>query len=414
MAADDAATALAPPAEMAKSPGVGELAMPILLALSLGHCLNDLMQSVLTAIYPIIRASFDLSYTQIGLIGATFSLTGSVLQPIVGYLTDRRPQPYSLAVGMLATLCGLLLLGFASSYGLILLAAGVIGTGSSIFHPEATRIARFASGGRYGLAQSTFQTGGNTGSAIGPLLASQIVTPYGQASAAWFAVIALFGAWLLTWVGGWYSRWLATHAKSAAKKAAAAVAGLTERQVWGSLGILVALMFSKFVYLASLQNYYTLYLIDHFGVSVQSAQLCLFLFLAATAAGTILGGPIGDRIGARTVILGSILGVLPFTLLLPYASLFWTLVLTVPIGVILASAFSVIVVYAQSLLPGRVGLIGGLFFGLAFGMSGLAAAGLGKLADMTSLETVYKICAFLPAIGLAALWLPKFGGRRQV
>ena len=411
MAADDAAT-VAAPAGAAKAASLGGLALPVLLALSLGHCLNDLMQSVLTAIYPIIRTSYSLSYAQIGLIGATFSLTASILQPIVGYLTDRRPQPYSLAAAMATTMCGLLLLGFAPSYGVILLAAGVIGTGSSIFHPESTRIVRYASGGRYGMAQSLFQTGGNTGSAIGPLLAALIVSPNGQTSAAWFAVVALVGMALLTWVGGWYSQWLATHAKATAKTAAAAVAGLTERQVWASIVILIVLTFSKFVYLSSLQNYYTLYLIDHFGVTVQNAQLCLFLFLAATAAGTMLGGPIGDRIGARTVILGSILGVLPFTLLLPYANFFWTLVLTVPIGIILASAFSVIVVYAQTLLPGRVGLIGGLFFGLAFGMSGLAAAGLGKLADMTSLETVYRICAFLPAIGLAALWLPNFGGRR--
>ena len=414
MAADDAMTvspqATAPGAP-SPSPATA-VAMPILLALSLGHGMNDLMQSVLVAIYPIIKPAFDLSYTQIGLIGAVFSCTGSVLQPIVGAVTDKRPWPYSLLVGMGCTMCGLLLLGFAPAYGVVLLAAALIGIGSSIFHPEASRIARFASGGRYGLAQSLFQTGGNIGTSIGPLLAALIVVPNGQRSASVFAVVALAGMGLLGWVGGWYRAWLATHAKAGGMRAAVADMGLSPARVWTSIAILVALMFSKFIYMASLSSYFTFYLIEHFKVSVETAQYSLFLFLAATAAGTILGGPIGDRIGARNVILASILGVLPFTLVLPYANFVWTLVLTVPIGVVLASAFSVIVVYAQSLVPGRIGLIGGLFFGLAFGASGLGAAGLGALADRIGLDAVYRICAWLPAIGLLALWLPKVGGRK--
>jgi len=405
-AADDDAASLSATLAPAR-PLVQELALPILLALSLGHCLNDLMQSLIAAIFPLIRTSYGLSYTQIGLIGATFSITASILQPIVGILTDKKPQPYSLAAAMVLTMSGLLMLGFATSYPLIIGAAALVGTGSSIFHPESTRIARYASGGRYGLAQSMFQTGGNIGTSLGPLLATLVVLPRGQGSVAWFALVALAGMGLLGWVGDWYRRWLSTHVRAARGNAATMAAGLASAQISISLAILVALMFSKFVYLSSLQNYYQLYLIDHFGVSIGMAQYSLFLFLAATAAGTILGGPVGDLIGSRRVILGSILGVLPFTLLLPYANFLWTLVLSVPIGVILASAFSVIVVYAQNLLPGRVGMIGGLFFGLAFGMSGLAAAGLGWLADMTSLDTVFRICAVLPAIGLLALWLPR-------
>lgn len=413
MSADDAAPSpQAASASPAAAPApVQALALPILLALSLGHCLNDLMQSLISAIFPLIRENYHLSYAEIGMIGATFSITASILQPIVGLATDKRPQPFSLAVAMGLTLSGLLMLGMATSYPLIVGAAALVGTGSSVFHPESTRIARYASGGRYGLAQSLFQTGGNLGSSLGPLLAMLVVVPNGQVSVSWFAGVALFGMGLLGWVGVWYRQWLATHVRTA-RKVAAAAAGLTPARVYGSLAILVALMFSKFIYLSSLQNYYQLYLIDHFHVPVNTAQLSLFLFLAATAAGTILGGPIGDRIGARQVILGSILGVLPFTLLLPFANFFWTLVLTVPIGMILASAFSVIVVYAQNLLPGRVGLIGGLFFGLAFGMSGLAAGGLGWLADRTSLETVFAICSVLPAIGLLALWLPRLEVRR--
>ena len=410
MAADDS-TPMTEPRSTAAPAAMGVLSLPILLALSLGHGLNDVMQSVLVAIYPLIKPAYNLSYAQVGLIGAVFHITASVLQPIVGLVTDKRPLPFSLMAGMACTMCGLLMLGFAPSYGLLLLAAAMIGTGSSIFHPDASRLARLASGGRYGLAQSMFQTGGNTGTSIGPLLAALIIVPNGQRSAAWFALIALAGALLLGWVGLWYRDWLATHARTGARKVAAIATGLTERQVVVSIGILVVLMFSKFVYMTSLSSYYTFYLIEHFGTSVRTAQLCLFLLLASVAAGTMLGGPIGDRIGSRRVILLSILGVLPFTLLLPYANFTWTVLLTIPIGAVMASAFSVMVVYAQSLVPGRVGLIGGLFFGLAFGSSGVAAAGLGALADVTGIEPVYRICAFLPAIGLLALWLPRMGGR---
>jgi FSR family fosmidomycin resistance protein-like MFS transporter len=395
----------------AATAAAGTLALPILLALSLSHGLNDIMQSVLVSIYPIIKPAYGLSYTQVGLIGATFHVTASILQPIVGTITDRRPWPFSVTVGMACTCAGLLLLGFASTYPLILLAAATIGTGSSIFHPESSRIARFASGGRFGLAQSLFQTGGNIGSAIGPLLAALIIVPDGQRSAAWFALIALVGAGILTWVGAWYRDWLATHARSAAAKAKAAVTGLSPARIWTSIGILVVLMFSKFAYMTSISSFYTFYLIEKFGLTVQQAQYALFVYLAAIAAGTFLGGPLADRIGTRRVILGSILGALPFTVLLPFANLFWTLVLTVPIGLIISSAFSVIVVTAQVLVPGRVGLISGLFFGLAFGFGGVAAGGLGMLADHIGIEAVYRLCAWLPALGLLALWLPKVGGR---
>ena len=413
MAADDAlpATASAVPAAPAVAAATGAMALPILLALSLSHGLNDIMQSVLLSIYPIIKPAYDLSYTQIGLIGAVFHITASVLQPIIGTLTDRKPMPFSVTAGMACTCVGLLLLGFAWTYPLILLAAAIIGTGSSIFHPESSRIARFASGGRYGLAQSLFQTGGNIGTAIGPLLAAAIIVPGGQRSAAWFALIALVGAGLLTWAGAWYRDWLATHARAAAARAKAAVAGLSPIRVWTSIGILVVLMFSKFAYTASVSSYFTFYLIEKFGLTVTQSQYALFVFLAAMAVGTFLGGPLADRIGTRRVILGSILGVLPFTLLLPHANLFWTIALTVPIGLILSSAFSVILVTAQVLLPGRVGLISGLFFGLAFGFGGVAAGGLGMLADRIGIEAVYGWCAWLPALGLLALWLPKVGGR---
>jgi FSR family fosmidomycin resistance protein-like MFS transporter len=371
------------------------------------------MQSVLYAIYPLIKQTLSLNYFQVGLIGAVFNITASVLQPIFGHWTDRHPKPYSLLVGMTCTLCGLILLGYAPTYGLLLIGAAMIGTGSSIFHPEASRIARIASGGRYGLAQSLFQTGGNAGQAIGPLLAALIIVPNGQHSAADFALIALAGIGLLAWIAGWYKQWLIDNGGPSRRGATGAVThGLSLHRVSASLAILIALVFSKFFYLSSLNSFYIFYLMEHFGLDVRAAQLCLFLFNAATAAGTILGGPIGDRIGARSVIWVSILGVLPFTMLLPYSGLGLTVALTIPIGLILASAFSVIIVYAQSLLPGRVGLVSGLFFGLAFGMSGLGSAALGKLADVTSIETVFRFCAFLPAIGLLALWLPRIGHQR--
>ncbi|MDO8423109.1 MAG: MFS transporter [Parvibaculum sp.] len=379
-------------------------AVIILAGLSFCHLLNDMIQSLLPAIYPLLKANYALSFTQIGLITFAFQMTASIFQPVIGYATDKRSQPYSLTIGMGFTLVGLLLLAVAHNFAVILLAAMLIGTGSSVFHPESSRIARFASGGRHGLAQSVFQVGGNTGSAIGPLLAAFIVIQRGQASIAWFALAAALGMMLLWNVGGWYKR----HMAEAAKKPVVATPhhGLSQRRVVVTIGLLMALIFSKFFYQASLSSYYTFYLIDKFHVSVETSQLLLFVYLFATAAGTLIGGPIGDKIGRRYVIWGSILGVLPFTLILPHVNLFWTAVLTVPIGLIIASAFSAIIVYAQDLMPGRVGTVAGLFFGFAFGMGGIGAASLGVLADHTSIGFVYNVCAFLPAIGLLALLLP--------
>jgi FSR family fosmidomycin resistance protein-like MFS transporter len=392
------------------SDGSENTAFVVLLGLSFCHLLNDMMQSLLPAIYPILKTSFSLDFGQIGIITFVYQITASLLQPIIGYVTDRKARPYSLAIGMSFTLCGLVLLSVASSFGMILIAAMLVGTGSSVFHPESSRIARLASGGRHGLAQSVFQVGGNMGSAIGPLLAAFIVVGRGQASIAWFSIAAALGIVLLWRVGGWYKR----HLAAAAKKAAILMRDhdLSRRQVGVSIGILMALVFSKFFYLASMTSYYTFYLIDKFHVSVETSQVLLFVFLGAVAAGTIIGGPLGDRFGRKYVIWGSILGVLPFTLALPHASLVWTVVLTVPIGVILASAFPAIIVYAQELLPGRVGTVAGLFFGFAFGMGGLGAAVLGELADMTSIGFVYSLCAFLPMIGLLAVLLPNLDQKR--
>ncbi len=376
----------------------------VLLGLSVSHMLNDTMQSLLPALYPMLKDGLALSYGQIGLITLAFQLTASLLQPLVGIVTDKKPMPYSLAVGMAFTLVGLLLLSQAGSFAAVLVAAATIGMGSSIFHPEASRMARYASGGRHGLAQSLFQVGGNAGSALGPLLAAFIVVPGGQGSVAYFTVIALAGMAILGSVGRWYVQRQATRPKS--RRAALPMHNLSQTRVIVSIGILIALMFSKFFYLASISSYFTFYLIHHFGVPVQSAQLDLFVFLAATAVGTFFGGPLGDKFGRKYIIWASILGVLPFTLVLPYAGLTWTVILAVPIGLILSSAFSIIVVYAQELVPGKVGTISGLFFGLAFGMGGLGAAVLGELADLTSIETVYRVCAFLPAIGLLTAFLP--------
>ncbi len=376
----------------------------VLLGLSVSHMLNDTMQSLLPALYPMLKDGLALSYGQIGLITLAFQLTASLLQPLVGIVTDKKPMPYSLAVGMAFTLVGLLLLSQAGSFAAVLVAAATIGMGSSIFHPEASRMARYASGGRHGLAQSLFQVGGNAGSALGPLLAAFIVVPGGQGSVAYFTVIALAGMAILGSVGRWYVQRQATRPKS--RRAAQPMHNLSQTRVIVSIGILIALMFSKFFYLASISSYFTFYLIHHFGVPVQSAQLDLFVFLAATAVGTFFGGPLGDKFGRKYIIWASILGVLPFTLVLPYAGLTWTVILAVPIGLILSSAFSIIVVYAQELVPGKVGTISGLFFGLAFGMGGLGAAVLGELADLTSIETVYRVCAFLPAIGLLTAFLP--------
>jgi FSR family fosmidomycin resistance protein-like MFS transporter len=381
------------------------IAVPVLAAISVSHLLNDLIQSLLPAIYPILKDNYRLDFGQIGLLTLTFQMSASLLQPLVGTFTDRRPQPFSLVVGMGFTLIGLLTLSQAHSYPMLLLGAALVGMGSSVFHPESSRVARMASGGRHGLAQSVFQVGGNAGSALGPLLAAFIVVPFGQGSIAWFSAVALLAMLILSAVGRWYrDRLVELRAKPKAVQKSSSV---SRRRIAVSITILVLLVFSKNFYMAGLTSYYTFYLISKFQVSVQDAQVYLFIFLGAVAAGTLLGGPVGDRIGRRYVIWISILGVLPFTLLLPYASLFWTAVLSVIIGIVLASAFSAILVYATELVPGRVGMIAGLFFGLSFGMGGLGAAALGYLADATSIETVYKVCSFLPAIGLLAYFLPK-------
>jgi FSR family fosmidomycin resistance protein-like MFS transporter len=378
----------------------------ILAAISFCHLLNDMMQSLLPALYPMLKGSYQLSFGQIGLLTFTYQITASLLQPIIGMFTDRSPRPYSLSVGMGFTLVGLLLLAVAGNYYLLLLAAALVGTGSSVFHPESSRVARMASGGRHGLAQSVFQVGGNVGSAIGPLLAAFIVIPRGQSSVAWFSGAAMLGMFVLFNVGHWYKQHGLARLKPRPAAAHATEAALPKRTIHIAIGLLLALIFSKYFYLASLSSYYTFYLISRFGVSVQTAQLFLFVFLAAVAVGTIVGGPLGDRFGRKYVIWASILGVLPFTLVLPYANLFWTAVMTVPIGLILASAFPAIVVYAQELMPGKTGTVAGLFFGFAFGMGGVGAAVLGKLADAYGITTVYQLCAFLPLIGLLAAFLP--------
>jgi FSR family fosmidomycin resistance protein-like MFS transporter len=378
----------------------------ILAAISVSHLLNDAIQSLIPAIYPILKSSFQLNFAQIGLIALTLQLTASLLQPVVGMYTDRRPTPYSLVAGMSFSLVGLLLLSAAATLGMILVAAGLIGIGSSVFHPESSRVARMASGGRHGLAQSVFQVGGNLGSSLGPLLAAFVVVPRGQSSLAWCALLALAAIVLLFRVGRWSAERRPRTVKPSARVSWEPRPGLSRRRVMVALAVLVALIFSKYFYLAGLNSYYTFYLISKFGLSVQSAQIHLFVFLGSVAAGTILGGPVGDRIGPKYVIWGSILGVFPFTFALPYANLFWTEVLTVLIGLILASAFSAILVYAQELVPGQVGTIAGLFFGFAFGMAGLGAAALGKLADLTSIEYVYRLCAYLPLIGLLTAFLP--------
>ena len=391
------------PGEPART--AGGTVTTILLAISFSHLLNDTIQSLFPAIYPLLKTSFQLSYTQIGLITLTFQLTASLLQPVVGLYTDLRPKPYSLAVGMGFSLLGLLLLSVAGSFAELLLSAALVGIGSSVFHPESSRVARMASGGRYGLAQSVFQVGGNVGSAVGPLAAAFIVIPGGQASIAWFSLVALLAILVLSNVGRWYKRQNALKAR-AGKSALDELHGLSSARVNVSVAILLVLTFSKFFYMACLTSYYTFFLIHKFGVSVQGSQIYLFVFLAAVAAGTFFGGPLGDRFGRKLVIWFSILGVLPFTLMLPYVDLFWTGVLTVVIGMVMASAFSTIVVFAQELVPGRVGMIAGIFFGVAFGMGGIGAAVLGLLADATSIDFVFRVCSFLPLIGLLTIFLP--------
>jgi MFS transporter, FSR family, fosmidomycin resistance protein len=387
----------------------------IILSLSFCHLLNDLMQSLVPALYPILKASYGLSFGQIGAITLTVQCTASILQPVVGFYTDRRPQPYSLTVGIGFTLVGLVAMSRAASYPAILVAAALIGMGSSVFHPEASRVARMAAGGRYGLAQSLFQVGGNVGSASGPLLAAFVVVPRGQSSIAWFALAALVAMVVLVQVAGWYTRHLGPR-RPASTPARTAMAtpregALPRRRVATAVVVLVALLFSKNVYSASLSSYYTLYLIDRFHVPVQTAQLYLFAFLVGIVAGTIAGGAVGDRVGRIPVIWFSILGALPFALILPYANLFWTGVLAVLIAIIMASSFSAILVYAQELLPGRVGLTAGIFYGLAFGLAGLGAAALGRLADVTSISTVYRLTPFLLSLGLLTALLPQRPGR---
>ena len=394
------ATATLSPAQTA-----GRTTFSILAAISFCHLLNDMMQSLLPALYPMLKSSYALSFGQIGLLTFTYQITASLLQPIIGLFTDRSPRPYSLSVGMGFTLVGLLLLAFAGSFYLLLVAASLVGTGSSVFHPESSRVARMASGGRHGLAQSVFQVGGNVGSAIGPLVAAFIVLPRGQSSVAWFCATALLGMFVLFNVGHWYKEHGLARLKPRGSGTTTHVVP-ERKKVMIAIAVLLALIFSKYFYLASLSSYYTFYLMSRFNVSIQTAQMFLFIFLAAVAFGTIVGGPLGDRIGRKYVIWGSILGVLPFTLLLPHANLVWTAVLSVPIGMILASAFPAIVVYAQELMPGKTGTVAGLFFGFAFGMGGIGAAVLGWLADKYSITAIYQVCAFLPVIGLLAAFLP--------
>ncbi|HVV92563.1 MAG TPA: MFS transporter [Hyphomicrobiales bacterium] len=388
-------------------------AFVVLAGLSFGHFLNDMMQSLIPAIYPMLKGSFDLDFGQVGIITLVYQCTASLLQPAVGLFTDRRPKPFSLAAGMGFTLVGLGVVALASSFGMLLLGAALVGMGSSVFHPESSRIARVASGGRPGLAQSVFQVGGNVGSAVGPLLAAFIILPHGQISVAWFGVGALIGMVVLGVIGAWYKRHGVLVARPRGTRATPA-AGQPTHRVGAVIALLIVLVFSKYFYLASITSYYTFYLIETFHVSVQSAQIHLFVFLGAVAVGTIVGGPLGDRFGRKYVIWFSILGVLPFTLALPHVGLFWTGILSVPIGLILASAFPAIIVYAQELVPGKVGTISGLFFGIAFGLGGLGAAVLGQFADLTSIGFVYDVCAFLPALGLLAGLLPNLeAGHRQ-
>ncbi|GLK86177.1 MFS transporter [Ancylobacter defluvii] len=382
----------------------------VLGAASFCHLLNDMLQSLFIAAYPMFKDTFDLNYAQIGLLTLVYNVTASLLQPLVGLYTDHRPQPYSLPFGMMMSLLGLLVLAFAGSFSVLLLGAVLLGIGSSIFHPESSRIARLASGGAHGLAQSTFQVGGNVGSALGPLLLVMFILPHGQASLAWFALAALGGIILLAGLGYWYKS--NGHARRRTGPVIAS-ARLGRGKVLGALAILICLLVSKWFYLASFTSFYVFYLMQHFGTSEEQAQLYLFVFLAAVAAGTLIGGPLGDRVGRKAIIWGSIFGVLPFSLVLPYVGLVATLVLSVAIGLILASAFSAIVVYAQDLMPGRVGMVSGLFFGLAFGLGGIGAAMLGVLADRTSIAFVFEACAYLPAIGILAAFLPNLGHRER-
>ena len=387
---------------------------PVLIAISVSHLLNDSIQSLIPSLYPLFKSAFHLSFAQVGLITFTTQLTGSLLQPPVGVLTDRKPQPFSLAIGMTFTLVGLVLLSLTQSYGMLLVSVALVGVGSSVFHPESSRVANMAAGGRRGLAQSVFQVGGNFGTSLGPLLAALIIASRGWSRAIWFSPLSLAGIVILSLVGRWYQGKIREKSRNAAPSRKMETPGLSRRRIVTSVGILLVLIFSKYFYLSGIGSYYTFYLITKFGVSVRSAQLHLFLFQFAVAAGTMIGGPLGDRIGRKYVIWGSILGVAPFTLALPYVGLPATTVLAFPIGLILASAFPSILVYAQELLPGNLGLISGLFFGFAFGMGGIGSAVLGTIADHTSIQHVYRLTAFLPLMGCIALFLPNLETRRKV
>ncbi|AZF21796.1 MFS transporter [Pseudomonas sp. R3-52-08] len=400
-------TLTATPAAATATPQVSPLVMRVLGACALAHLINDLIQAVLPSIYPMLKANYGLTFTQVGLITLTFQLTASLLQPWIGYHTDRHPKPWLLPAGMVCTLIGILMLAFVGSFPLILLAAGLVGVGSSTFHPETSRVARLASGGRYGLAQSTFQVGGNTGSAFGPLLAAAIIIPYGQSRIAWFGLFAVFAILVLYGLSRWYRHHLNLFKL---KQGSKPTHGLSKGRVTFALVVLALLVFSKYWYMTSLTSYFTFYLIEKFQLSVASSQMYLFLFLGAVAVGTFAGGPIGDKIGRKKVIWFSILGAAPFTLALPYVDLFWTAVLSVIIGFIIASAFSAIVVFAQELVPGNVGMIAGIFFGLMFGFSGIGAALLGLLADSHGIEYVYKLCSFLPLAGVLTILLPSTKG----
>ena len=388
-----------------KPPVSRKTVYPILFAISISHLLNDALQSIIPAIYPVVKDTFRLNFAQIGLITLSFQFSASIFQPFIGWYTDRKPQPYSLAIGMGFTLFGLILLSFAPRFSILIIAVAMVGVGSSIFHPEASRMAYLASGGRRGMAQSIFQLGGNFGSSIGPLLAALIIVPYGQKNIIWFTLLALLAILILINIGGWYKRKIKIKAKRPNQELIN-VNHFPKSTLIFSVFILLILIFSKYIYLSSMTTYYTFYMIQKFGVSVQDSQVYLFIFLFSIAAGTIIGGPLGDKFGRKYIIWGSILGVAPFSILLPYANLFWTVILTIPIGVILASAFSAILVYAHELFPGKVGMVSGLFFGFAFGMAGIGSAVLGGIADRTSIEYVYKICAFLPLIGLITAFLP--------
>ncbi len=394
-----------PNAYQPESSDVQQTVFPILLALSFSHLLNDTLQSLIPSIYPMVKDSFQLSFSQIGLITFTFQISASVLQPLVGHFMDKRPQPYALAIGMGFTMFGLVSLSIATSFNIVLMSVALMGVGSAIFHPEASRIAHMAAGVRHGMAQSLFQVGGNAGSSLGPLLAALILLPYGRFQVIWFSLVALAAIVILSWVGNWYKNNMQRIRKKSAGRSSGEM-NLSKRKVAFSIGILLLLIFSKYIYMASLTSYFTFYLIDKFGLSIQTSQVYLFLFLFAVAAGTFIGGPVGDRIGRKYVIWISILGVAPFALMLPYMNLFWTGAISVIIGLILSSAFSAILVYAQELIPGKVGMIAGLFFGFAFGIGGIGSALLGTLADETSIEHVFYVCSFLPLIGLVTGFLP--------